>query len=264
MKRQHELGAFLRERRARLTPAAAGLIEGPPRRTPGLRREEIAELAGLSVGYYARLEQGHAAHPSESVLAALIRILQLTPDEARHLRALAGESAPLPAEQVSRSALRMMDLLKPPTAALVLGRIGDVLAWNEEAAMLFPGRLDGPRPNNARYVFCNPQAREIFPNWPEVADDTVAHLRAAAGHLVDDPCFRSLVDNLLVDSPEFAARWSRREVRRHVTGVKYLDHPALGRLTVDYEVVAVLDEPDQFLVVYGRDVEKPGTASTSG
>lgn len=273
MRRQHELGAFLRERRSRLTPAAAGLIDGPPRRTPGLRREEVAELAGLSVGYYARLEQGHAAHPSESVLAALIRILQLSADEARHLRALAGEAAPTDQEQVSRSALRMMEMLKPPTAALVLGRIGDVLAWNEQATLLFPGRLpvstDGRRPNNARYVFCDPSAREIFPNWPEVADDTVAHLRAAAGHLIDDPAFRALVDELLTASPEFASRWARHDVRRHVSGEKYLDHPALGRITVDYEVLAVLDEPDQFLVVYGRensfrrDVENRGSGSTS-
>jgi transcriptional regulator with XRE-family HTH domain len=274
MKRQHELGAFLRERRSRLTPAAAGLIDGPPRRTPGLRREEIAELAGLSVGYYARLEQGHAPHPSDGVLAALIRILQLTPDEARHLRALAGAPTPVAEEQVSRSALRMMDLLQPPTAALVLGRIGDVLAWNEYAPRLFPGRLPEPgqqhdRPNNARYVFCDPRARAIFPNWPEVADDTVAHLRAAAGHLVDDPGFRALVDDLLRASPDFATRWSRREVRRHVSGEKYLNHPTLGRLTVDYEVVAVLDEPDQFLVVYGLqnsspdDVENARPASTS-
>ncbi|MFF0340692.1 helix-turn-helix transcriptional regulator [Kribbella sp. NPDC004875] len=274
MKRQHELGAFLRERRSRLTPDAAGLIDGPPRRTPGLRREEIAELAGLSVGYYARLEQGNAAHPSDSVLAALIRILQLTPDEERHLRALAAAPTPVAAEQVSRSALRMMDLLQPPTAALVLGRIGDVLAWNEYAPRLFPGRLPesghhADRPNNARYVFCDPSAREIFPNWPEVADDTVAHLRAAAGHLVDDPGFRTLVDDLLRESPDFAARWSRREVRRHVSGEKSLNHPALGRLTVDYEVVAVLDEPDQFLVAYGLqnsfpdDVENVWPASTS-
>jgi hypothetical protein len=175
----------------------------------------------------------------------------------------------VPAERVSRSALRLMDLLKPPTAALVLGRIGDVLAWNEDAELLFPGRMTGRRPNNARYVFCSPQARAIFPNWPDVADDTVAHLRAAAGHLVDDPCFRSLVDELLAESPEFAERWSRRDVERYVSGVKYLDHPTFGRLTVNYEVVAVLDEPDQFLVLYGRenslpdDVENAATASTS-
>ncbi|MFI5692771.1 helix-turn-helix transcriptional regulator [Kribbella sp. NPDC051586] len=273
--RQLELGAFLRERRARITPADAGLIAGPPRRTPGLRREEIAQLAGLSAGYYARLEQGQAAHPSASVIEALIRILRLSAEEARHLRALAGEPTPTARETVSRSALRAMELLKPPTAALVLGRIGDVLAWNESAPRLFPGRLpqagerSATRPNNARYVFCDPRSREIFPNWSEVADDTVAHLRGAAGHLVDDPGFRALVDELLEVSPDFAARWSRREVRRHVSGEKHLDHPEFGRLTVDYEVLAVLDEPDQFLVIYGLedswagDVEKPGSASTS-
>ncbi|WP_238352417.1 helix-turn-helix transcriptional regulator [Kribbella solani] len=294
-----ELGAFLRERRGRLTPGDVGLIAGPPRRTPGLRREEIAELAGVSAGYYARLEQGSAPHPSESVLAALARVLRLTADEERHLRALAAWPGPVPAgagavpagagavpagaavsagvrddgaviEQVSRSALRVMEMLRPPTAAIVLGRIGDVLAWNEYAPRLFPGRLPteerhpSARSNNARYVFCDPRAREIFPRWEEVADDTVAHLRAAAGHLVDDPGFRELVDDLLATSPEFAARWQRRDVRRHVSGEKYLNHPVLGRLTVDYEVLAVLDQPDQFLVVYGLgDVEIPEPAATS-
>lgn len=281
--RQRELGAFLRERRGRLTPAAAGLLEGPPRRTPGLRREEIATLAGVSVGYYTRLEQGHAAHPSDSVLDALIRTLRLTSDEARHLKSLAaGSSSSAPdggratastpsPEQVSRSALRMIELLVPPTAAVVLGRTGDVLAWNEAATLLFPGRFSttGALPNNARYVFCDPRARELFTDWPQVADETVAHLRSAAGHLVDDPAYRELVDGLLESSPEFAARWSRRDVRRHVTGEKHFNHPTLGRLTVDYEVVAVLDALDQYLVVYGlknshvRDVEIGGAVSTS-
>ena len=251
----------MRERRGRLTPAAVGLLEGPPRRTPGLRREEIAELAGLSVGYYTRLEQGHAPHPSDSVLDALIRTLRLSHDEARHLKALVSRGPDPVAEQVSRSALRMMELLRPPTAAVVLGRIGDLLAWNESAGVLFPGRFPDPgdwpavRPNNARYVFCDPRARELFVNWPEVADDTVAHLRAAAGHLVDE---------LTSASPEFATRWSRRDVKRHVSGAKHLDHPVLGPISADYEVLAVLDVPDQFLVVYGLgDVEIPGAASTS-
>jgi transcriptional regulator with XRE-family HTH domain len=269
--RQRELGAFLRERRGRLTPAAAGLLEGPPRRTPGLRREEIATLAGVSVGYYTRLEQGHATHPSDSVLDALIRTLRLTSDEARHLKALAAGSGGPVVEQVSESAVRLMDLLVPPTAAVVLGRTGDVLAWNQAATLLFPGRFSttDARPNNARYVFCDPRARELFTDWPQVADETVAHLRSAAGHLVDDPAYRALVDGLLEASPEFAARWSRRDVRRHVTGEKQFDHPALGRLTVDYEVVAVLDAPDQYLVVYGLknsqlgDVEIGGAVSTS-
>jgi len=282
-RRQRELGAFLRERRGRLRPPTAEdpaaedpAADGRARRTPGLRREEIADLAGLSVGYYTRLEQGHAAHPSDSVLEALIRTLRLTPDEAAHLKALADGTTPESGdEEVSRSAIRMMTLLTPPTAAVVLGRIGDVLAWNDAARLLFPGRLPAPgerpgvRPNNARYVFCDPSARDLFTDWPEVADDTIAHLRAAAGHLVDDSAYRALVDELLATSPDFAARWSRRDVKRHVSGHKLLTHPTLGSLTLPYEVLAVLDAPDQYLVVYGlenplsADVEIRGAVSTS-
>jgi hypothetical protein len=176
----------------------------------------------------------------------------------------------------------MIELLVPPTAAVVLGRTGDVLAWNEAATFLFPGRLpDQPahgrpaagersvRPNNARYVFCDPRARELFADWPGVADETVAHLRSAAGHLVDDPAYRALVDGLLETSPEFVTRWSRRDVRRHISGEKHFNHPTLGRLTVAYEVVAVLDTPDQYLVVYGLknsqlgDVEISAAVSTT-
>ena len=166
--RSRELGAFLRERRDRMTPTAAGVAAAEPRRTPGLRREEVAGLAGLSVGYYVRLEQGHAPHPSDSVLDALSRTFQLSDDEARHLRALAGTGVPVrsgpvlsgpAAERVSGSALRLLDLLVEPTAAIVLGRTGDVLAWNRAATLLFPGRLPAPGEepgsgsNNARYIF---------------------------------------------------------------------------------------------------------------
>jgi hypothetical protein len=223
------------------------------------------------------------------------------------LKALAARPPALPPEEVSESALRMITLLAPPTAAVVLGRVGDVLAWNEPARILFPGRLPAPhehpgrllapgvrparlpapgvrparlsasdaqldrRPNNARYVFCDPRARELFADWSHVADDTVAHLRAAAGHLVDDPDYRALVDELLATSPEFATRWPRRDVKRHVSGHKRFHHPTLGDLTLPYEVLAVLDAPDQYLVVYGLtternlvgDVEIPGSVSTS-
>ncbi|TWD83512.1 helix-turn-helix protein [Kribbella amoyensis] len=260
--RSRELGAFLRERRHRLTPATVGLPDGP-RRTPGLRREEVAELAGLSVGYYTRLEQGHAPHPSDSVLDALARTYHLTEDETRHLRALGG-SAPTQVraedgERVSASAVRLLELFVPPTAVIVLGRTGDVLAWNHAATVLFPGRLPapgerpGPASNNARYIFCTEVARDFFVDWPEVADDTVAHLRSAAGHLVDDPALRALVDELTAASPEFAARWTRRDVRERVSGAKRLDHPRLGRITIGYEVTAVLDVPGQWLVVYTFD-----------
>ncbi|GAB2658263.1 hypothetical protein GCM10009743_38100 [Kribbella swartbergensis] len=118
-------------------------------------------------------------------------------------------------------------------------------------------------------MFCDSRARELFVDWDAVADETVAHLRSAAGHLVDDPAYRALVDDLLEASPEFAERWERRDVRRHVSGEKHFNHPTLGRITVDYEVVAVLDAPDQYLVVYGLensqlgDVEIGRAVSTS-
>lgn len=259
--RSRELGAFLREHRNRLTPAVAGLPAGVPRRTPGLRREEVAELAGLSVGYYTRLEQGHAAHPSGSVLSALARTFRLSSDEERHLRALAGENLSLPAavavpERPSPSGLRLMSLFVPGTAAVILGRTGDVLAWNETARSLLPGRLPepgtdpGPASNNARYVFQCPEARSLFVDWSGVADDTVAHLRSAAGHLVDDPAVRALVQELTATCPEFASRWTRRDVRERVTGEKHLNHPTLGRITVAYDVTALLDTPAQWLVTY--------------
>ncbi|NIK54298.1 helix-turn-helix domain-containing protein [Kribbella shirazensis] len=259
--RSRELGAFVRERRNRLTPAAVGLPAGVPRRTPGLRREEVAELAGLSVGYYTRLEQGHAAHPSGSVLSALARTFHLSSDEERHLRALAGEDVSRPGgvaapERPSPSGLRLMSLVVPGTAAVVLGRTGDVLAWNDPARMLFPGRLPepgtdpGPASNNVRYVFQCPEARSLFVDWAAVADDTVAHLRSAAGHLVDDPAVRALVQELIATSPDFATRWTRRDVRERVTGEKRLNHPTLGRITVTYDVTALLDTPAQWLVIY--------------
>lgn len=284
--RSRELGAFLRERRSRMSPASAGLPEELPRRTPGLRREEVAALAGLSVGYYVRLEQGHAPHPSESVLAALARTFRLTDDESRHLRALAGHgdhgsrhrralaghgdsvrAEPAAgarlghggvqvAERASPSALRLLDLFVPPTAVIVLGRIGDVLAWNEAAVSLFPGRLPapgekaGPAANNARYVFLSESARELFVDWPAVADDTVAHLRSAAGHLVDDPDLTALVAELSAASTEFASRWARRDVRERAHGDKLLNHPTRGHLTIGYDVTALLDTPNQWLVVY--------------
>ncbi|MFF1816841.1 helix-turn-helix transcriptional regulator [Kribbella sp. NPDC058245] len=280
--RQRELGEFLRERRGRLTPPVAD----EPRRTPGLRRTELADLAGVSVGYYTRLEQGRAPHPSDSVLDALIRALGLTDDEATHLRALAADdrgggvgkesstASAVVVEPVSESALRTMNFLVVPTAAVVLGRIGEVLAWNDAADFLFPGRFPKPgeqverQLHNARYAF-SPAARELYLGWDEVADDVVAHLRAAAGHLVDDPEYGVLVEELLA-IPEFAERWPRRDVKRHVSGERRLNHPVLGELTVRHEVLAVLDAPDQYLVLYGlenplpADVEISGAVSTSG
>ncbi|HEY0693610.1 MAG TPA: helix-turn-helix transcriptional regulator [Kribbella sp.] len=258
--RSRELGAFLRERRSRLTPTAAGLPEGLSRRTPGLRREEIADIAGLSVGYYVRLEQGHAPHPSDSVLDALARTFGLTDDESPPPASTdrkwypgggargggAGVTLGAPAARTVHPA-HGRDRARPNRrrARLEPGR-GGVVPRSAASA----GEKPGSASNNARYIFLTDFARDFFVDWPEVADDTVAHLRSSAGHLVDDPTMRALVDELTAASPDFANRWARRDVRERVSGDKTLNHPQLGRITIDYQVTALLDTPGQWLVGY--------------
>ncbi|RKN43971.1 helix-turn-helix domain-containing protein [Streptomyces hoynatensis] len=258
--RARELGAFLRSRRAVLSPQAVGLATGGVRRTSGLRREEVARLAGVSTGYYVRLEQGRAAYPSAGVLGALARALRLPPEERRHLFALAHQPSPEPESTVLEAGTRrMLDLLLPPTAAYVIDERSDVLAWNRAAAALFGHLVEGPRrPNNVRYVFTSPEARELFVDWPEIAADSVAHLRAAAGHRPDDPALATLIAGLRAESPEFRRLWAARELRHKVEGRKELRHPRCGRLTLEYTVLAAPTAPGQRLVAY---TAAPGTAS---
>ncbi len=252
--RARELGAFLRSRRTRLAPEAVGLPGGEGvRRTPGLRRAEVARLAGVSAGYYTRLEQGRAPHPSAGVLGALARALRLTPQESGHLFALAADPAgPLPEAAVPASgARRMLDLLAPPTAGYVIDARSDVLAWNSTAAALFAHLVEGPRrPNNVRYVFTDPAARTLFADWPEIAADSVAHLRAATGHRPDDPALAALVAELTTASPDFRRLWTARALHHKVDGRKRLLHPAAGPLTLDYVVLSTPLPPPHRLVAY--------------
>lgn len=270
--RARELGAFLRERRARLRPSEVGIAGDGDRRTPGLRREELAALAGVSVGYYIRLEQGHARHPSGSVLNALAGALRLSADERVHLQALAvADSVPgsrlLGTEEISPGARRILDLLQPPSAALVIGRVGDVLGWNTAAAALFPGRFPPAGganervSNNVRYVFEHPAARRLFVDWDDVASGIVAHLRAAAGHHLDDPALRRLVAELSAASTEFAARWARRDVAARMAGRRRFDHPVAGRFAVDFQVLGVGGAPNQWLIVYSAEPGGPDHAA---
>jgi transcriptional regulator with XRE-family HTH domain len=250
--RAHELGAFLRSRRTLLAPGDVGLRVEGVRRTSGLRREELARLAGVSEGYYIRLEQGRAPHPSASVLGALASALRLSAEEQGHLFALAGQAHSEP-EPVSAApaARRMLDLLAPPTAAYVISRHSDVLTWNDTAAAVFGHLVDGPcPPNNVRYVFTDPAARELFVDWPDIAADSVAHLRAATGHHPDDSRLADLVAQLRDESTEFRRLWSSRELRHKVDGRKELRHPQAGRLTLDYVVLAAPTASGQRLVAY--------------
>jgi transcriptional regulator with XRE-family HTH domain len=260
--RAHELGAFLRSRRTLLTPDEMGLPQEGVRRTPGLRREEIARLAGVSKGYYIRLEQGRAPHPSASVLSALARALQLSHEEGEHLFALADQLRPKPEPTVlAEGTRRMLELLSPPAAAYVISRHSDVLAWNDTATALFGHLVDSPfRPNNVRYVFTNPEARELFVDWEHIAADSVAHLRAATGHRPDDAELTELVTELGEASPEFCRLWETRELRHKVNGRKELHHPLVGRITLDYVVLAAPTTPGQRLVAYSAI---PGSDSHS-
>ncbi|GLW09770.1 transcriptional regulator [Microtetraspora sp. NBRC 13810] len=250
--RAHELGAFLRSRRTLLAPDEVGLPGEGVRRTSGLRREELARLAGVSTGYYVRLEQGRAPHPSASVLGALARALRLSHDEREHLFALTDQLRPEPEpRKLADGTRRLLELLAPPTAAYVISGHSDVLAWNDTASALFGHLIDGPvRPNNVRYVFTDPQARQLFVDWEDIAADSVAHLRAATGHRPDDAELTELVTELGELSPEFRRLWNTRELRHKVDGRKELHHPLVGRITLDYVVVAAPKTPGQRLVAY--------------
>lgn len=259
--RLRELGAFLRNRRMRLEPASVGIPAAGVRKTTGLRREELCDLAGVSVGYYVRLEQGRGGPPSASVIDALARTLRLTDDERAHLHALADVSGNrYPAAttpEMIRVAQDVVDLVAAPSVAYVIDRAGDVLAWNTGAAALFTHLRPDTRPNNVRYVFRDPAARRLFVDWSEVADDAVAHLRATIGQRPDDPAVRAFVAELSNTSEEFADRWERREVWPCSAGDKSFDHPVAGRLRLAYRVLDIPETCHHRLVVYRAEPGSP-------
>jgi transcriptional regulator with XRE-family HTH domain len=256
-----ELATFLRSRRARLRPADVGLPEGPRRRTPGLRRQEVAQLAGMSIDYYIRLEQARGPNPSKQVLAALGRALMLTADERAYLFHLAGEAPPPtagPAREVPAAILTLLDALTD-TPAYVMDAKYDILVWNRLATHFMGKMADLPEPdrNLIRWAFTSPESTIHWddPESVQFVSSSVADLRAAAARYPGDPGIRELVTELLAASPRFAAMWAEHEVavRRSVT--KRIDHPVVGRIEVDCQVLHV-PETDQRLVLY---VAVPGT-----
>ena len=252
-----ELGDFLRARRARLQPGDVGLPPGPgTRRTPGLRREETAALAGLSIDYYIRLEQGKEINPSGPVLDGLARALRLNEEEHAHLYALANHAAGRtargspPASRVVRPGVRQLLETVRPCPAYVLTRTSDLLAANPEALALFPGLADWPpeRRNTIRYTFFHPAARDLFAAWNRSAETTAAHLRSLAADTPDDPAVAALIAELLDGSPEFARLWQRHDVRRRRGEAKPFRHPRVGEFTLTYEVLYLAD--GQRMTVY--------------
>jgi transcriptional regulator with XRE-family HTH domain len=248
------LGDFLRARRARVTPADVGLPAGTGlRRTPGLRREEVAALAGVSIDYYIRLEQGRETNPSPAVLDALAGALLVDPEERIHLHELVrhpsrpgqARDRPQPATgaEAIRPAIRQLLETLRPCPAYVLNQISDVLAANPEALTLFHGLAAWPPPrrNTARYTFLHPAARDLFADWPHIAATTAANLHAVGAANPDAPGLAELVDELTTHSPEFAGLWQRYDIRRRRSEPKTFRHPQAGTITLTNEVLQLSD-----------------------
>ncbi|WP_129841212.1 helix-turn-helix transcriptional regulator [Streptomyces sp. RFCAC02] len=257
------IGEFLRSRRARVRPEDAGLPQYGRRRVPGLRREEVAQLAGVSVDYYVRLEQGRGTNVSDAVLDAVARVLRLDRAEREYLYALvrpgrgrggvpgAGEAA-----EVRAGTRLLLDSLTA-TPAFVLDRSMDVLAWNAlgDAVMGF-GRMGPGRPSMPRFCFLDPAARELFPEWRVVAEECVAFLRLAAGRAPGAGGPAGLVRELSVLSEDFRALWGEQRVVDKAFGVKRVRHPEAGVLEFRYETLRAPSDDGRFLVLYTAE---PGT-----
>jgi len=263
-----EIRDFLTSRRARLTPEQAGLrsFGGGARRVPGLRREEVAMLAGVSVDYYTRLERGHAGGASESVLQALARALHLDDAERAHLFALARAAGPSAPGRRRRAEHRIR-----PTVQLVLDAIigvpafvrngrGDILAANGLGRAFYSRHFDSPfQPaNSARFLFLDARAETFYLEWDQVAHDVVAMLHAEAGRDPYDRGLSGLVGELSMRSEAFRTLWAGQDVRRHDTGVKRFNHPIVGELTVAYENLELAADPGLTMFVYTAE---PGSRS---
>ncbi|MDP9846936.1 helix-turn-helix transcriptional regulator [Streptosporangium lutulentum] len=259
MDSENLLGEFLRARREVTTPRQVGLLHVGPRRTPGLRREEVAMLADVSTDYYIRLEQGRERHPSERVLCALVRVLDLGPDAAAHLYELAHprtrpRRAVDEAERVGPDLLRLMRGWAY-TPAFVCNRWMDVLATNMLADALFSGLEHGD--NLVRAVFLDSAARTFYRDWEKVARSKVAHLRAATGADLDHPYLTELVDELSGESDDFRRMWARHDVVGKTHEAKRLHHHEVGDLTLTCELFNVGSAPGQQLHVFQAEPASP-------
>ncbi len=250
--RQSELGDFLRSRREKLSPKAVGLPTGRRRRTPGLRREEVAELAGIGVDWYIRLEQGRSVSPSVTTVDALARALRLGKTEHAHLRELTRNSDRLSfaRETVPTAVLHTVESLNLP--AYVTGRRWDILAWNKAAEDVFAfSRLAEADRNTLIAMFTNPATRRLFgASWAEEAKRMLAQFRATHDLWAGDPAFRQLLERLRLGCAEFSRWWDDHDVKGSVAGRKSLSHPKKGRLRFEYASFQANDDPALKLVIY--------------
>jgi transcriptional regulator with XRE-family HTH domain len=270
---KRHLGEFLRTRRSQLRPEDVGLMSyGDQRRVSGLRREELALLAGVSASYYARLEQGQSFNASAEVLDAIAGALRLDDAERAHLHELAASTrrrsgGRRPAPERVTAAVRQLVAALGDVPAVVLGRRSDVLAWNVTGHALFAGHVTvaGPdrpaqRPNMARLMFLDAHTRALYTDWPAKARAVVATLRMVSGQHPDDPLLAALVGELLVKSPEFAAMWADHRVKVGSGAEVYeMRHPLVGAMKVTQQ--SLRSEGDQRIVVATTEVGSPSHAA---
>ena len=262
--RRAELSEFLRTRRARLKPEDVGLPDfGRHRRVPGLRREELAQVAGVSVAYYTRLEQGNGRNVSAEILDSIARALRLTDAEHAHLTHLAKpkqhkKKPAARAEQVRGPLRQLLDSIDS-IPAYITGRRSDILAWNRMAAAVFGDWSELPvqERNWARLVFLRPEYRDLFVEWDQKASDVVSYLRMDAGCHPDDPRLSALVGELSVKSEEFRRLWATHDVKEKSYGVKRLRHPLVGDLTLHFESFRLGDGTEQGLLTYHAEPGSP-------
>lgn len=265
MDQRTEISDFLRSRRARLSPGEAGLPDdGRIRRVPGLRRDEVARLATMSVEYYTRLEQGRAGNPSPEVVEALADALRLDPSEREHLKDLFGRRTstrrgPIAAQRVRPGLLLTLQSLEN-VPAFIIGRRTDVLAANRLArAVLTDFEAQPAKERNlARFYLLDPAAKAITVGWEQIARDTVAMLRFDAGRHPDDRQLPELLADLEAGCPEFTGWWDDHHVLRRTNGVKHYVHPVVGEMEFHYEALESPGDPDQYLCIYNVE---PGSKS---
>jgi transcriptional regulator with XRE-family HTH domain len=254
--RRRELADFLRTRRAALTPRDVGLPEGGRRRTPGLRREEVAQLAGVGTTWYTWLEQARDVRASRSVLEAVGDALRLTPAEHRHLMLLGrGEEVEPeagPVDEAVSGTLRRLIANLGANPAYLLGRRWDYLAWNDAMAEVFgdPAAMPAGRRNHILHVFTDPALRELLTDWEETARRVTARFRGEAARHVGDPAFGALVEQLKTESKDFKKMWERHEVEPESVGRKVVIHPTVGRLVFEHAAMRPTEAPDQRVVLY--------------
>lgn len=264
---RNEVRDFLVTRRAKVTPAQVGLPAGTNRRVPGLRRSEVAALAGLSVEYYAKLERGAIDGASEQVLDAIARALLLDDAERDHLTHLARAASGAPRRRARRttqgsttrpSLQWALDAITAGPAFVRNGRM-DLLAANQLARAFYSGVYADPRrpPNLARFTFLDPAGHSFYPDFDAAADIVVAILRTEAGRSPHDPLLHDLVGELCTRSDDFRTRWGHHDVRHHGTGTKRFDHPVVGELTLAYEGLDMTAEPGLTLTIYTAEPGSP-------